>query len=87
MTDDRKFSLSAKGAKQRMTPAERSAANPKSKALAIAAYCYKCQDDGSGTPHIVKARVRDCAAAHCPLWRCRGWQNVTTRNGREASAL
>ena len=83
MTDQAKTPLSPKGAKQRMTPAERAAANPTSKTLAIAAYCYQCQDDGGGMPHVVKAKVRDCRSTVCALWPHRAWQNVTTRNGRE----
>jgi len=70
--------FSEKARRQRMTPAERANESPTSLKLAIAAYCYRCQDDGSGTPHLTKAAVRDCTQQKCELWRHRGWQSTTT---------
>jgi hypothetical protein len=75
--------LSEKARKQRMSPVERAAANPKSLKLAIQARCFQCQDTGVGTPHITKSQVRDCAVTSCALWPHRGWQSVTTRNARD----
>ena len=77
MSDDT-APISEKARKQRMTPAERAQANPKDAKLAIAAYCFRCQNDGMGTPHLIKAHVRDCTNQACELWRHRGWQHVTT---------
>ena len=73
--------LSEKARKQRLTPTERSLENTDigkpALRLAIAAKCFECQDTGDGTPHLIKARVRDCRAQTCPLWRHRGWQDST----------
>jgi hypothetical protein len=77
--------LSEKGRKQRMSPLERAQANPQSIKLAVAAYCYNCQDLGTNTPHVTKACVRDCPAKDCALWPHRGWQAVTTRNADRAN--
>lgn len=79
MTDNPKSARTALAIKQRLTPAERSAADPKSLRLAIDAFCHDCKDDGSNRPHIVKARVRECTEKGCRLWLVRGWQTTTTR--------
>jgi hypothetical protein len=80
--DDNTPPLSLKAQMQRRTPAERALANPTNKALAIAAFCYRCQDQGENTPHLTKARVRDCTHKTCELWPHRGWQGTTTASHR-----
>lgn len=62
------------------SPAERAAKHPKSKSLAIAAYCYHaCQAETSPNCWATKAAVRDCPNTACPLWPHRGWQTISRR--------
>lgn len=79
LPDTRIEDLSEKGRKQRLSPAERAAANPKSLRLAICAMCFNCQGGDMQAPHVTKSFVRDCKTKSCPLWSVRGWQNTTTR--------
>lgn len=53
---------------ERLDPLEKAKRNPKSKALAIRAYCYDCCGG-------VKAEVTLCPSTNCPLWLHRPWQS------------
>lgn len=50
-----------------LDPMEKAKQNPKSKVLAIRAYCYDCVGG-------VKAEVTACPSTSCPLWLHRPWQ-------------
>lgn len=52
---------------ERLTPTERAKANPKSKALAIKAYCWECCNES-------KDEVQNCTVVKCPLHPHRPWQ-------------
>jgi len=74
-------------ARFRRDPAERARHNPRSRSLAIAAFCFQCKE-GCMTwgkpvpPDLVKLAVRDCKMVQCPLWPHRGWQNLKDRSNR-----
>ena len=50
-----------------LDPLEKSRQNPKSKVLAIRAFCFDCVGG-------VKAEVTLCPSKSCPLWLHRPWQ-------------
>lgn len=52
---------------ERLSPADKAKANPKSKALAIRAYCYECTGGN-------KDEVTNCPVIKCPLHIHRPWQ-------------
>jgi len=49
-----------------LDPLEKSRQNPKSKVLAIRAYCFDCCGG-------VKSEVTLCPSKNCPLWLHRPW--------------
>ncbi len=51
----------------RLTPAQKARANPKSLRLAINAKCYDCTGDN-------KQEVKMCEITDCSLWPVRPWQ-------------
>ena len=53
---------------ERLDPLEKAKRNPKSKVLAIRAYCYDCCGG-------VKTEVTLCPSTNCPLWLHRPWQS------------
>lgn len=58
-----------KGVKAKvLDPIEKAKQNPKSKVLAIRAYCWDCCGG-------VKAEVTLCPSNTCPLWLHRPWQS------------
>ena len=62
---------------KKMSPHERSAANPRSAKLAIAAFCYHtCHKQQESNSHNTKRTVKNCNVTTCPLWPHRGWQKI-----------
>ena len=59
----------AKGIK-RLNPLEKAKQNPKSRVLAINAFCYECM----GFAKSWRNDVRDCTAKNCPLFRFRPYK-------------
>jgi len=49
-----------------LDPIEKARQNPKSKVLAIRAFCWDCVGG-------VKAEVTNCPSNNCPLWLHRPW--------------
>jgi len=61
----------------KMSPAEKAAKTPSSKAFAIAAYCYhECHAETETNSHTTKRNIKNCPATNCPLWPHRGWQKI-----------
>ena len=66
------------GSVERLTPIQKSAADPKSRAKAIAAKCWECVcGDADPSP---RSRVRDCHITTCPLHKLRPWQQDDTED-------
>ena len=62
---------------KKMSPCEKSAANPSSQKLAIAAYCYHiCAEQKENNSHLTKREIADCQTLTCPLYPHRGWQKL-----------
>lgn len=62
----------------RLSPRDKSALNPNSAKLAVAAYCYhNCLGEEEANSHRTKRKVRDCKNTQCSLWEHRGWQQIT----------
>lgn len=59
-----------------LDPIEKAKQNPKSKVLAIRAYCWDCAGG-------VKAEVTACPSSSCPLWLHRPWQGKSNETEEE----
>ena len=58
---------------ERLNPFEKARRNPKSKKLAIRAFCWQCQGEGND-PGTIDG-IRDCPCEKtCPLWPHRPYQ-------------
>ena len=70
--------MKAEGRKpERLNPAERAKANPRSRSLAIRAYCWQCS--GEDADPNVRWRVGNCEIPDCALWPHRPWQTQVGR--------
>lgn len=68
---------SRNAAVKKMSPAEKAAKSPASKALAIAAYCYHtCHGELEVNSHTTKRNIGNCEQTMCELWPHRPWQNL-----------
>jgi hypothetical protein len=61
---------------ERLDPIEKAKRNPKSKVLAIKAFCWDCVG-GS------REEVKLCPCTKCPLWIHRPWQGKTQEDSEE----
>jgi hypothetical protein len=68
----RKDELKARGELVRLSPLERSQADPLSLRKAITAFCHCCMG-GDGEPGA-RGHVRNCTSRKCPLYAVRPWQ-------------
>lgn len=59
-----------------LDPMEKAKQNPKSKVLAIRAYCWDCVGGN-------RAEVTLCPLNTCPLWPHRPWQSKSEENDEE----
>jgi hypothetical protein len=65
---------------KKMSPAEKAARTPSSKAFAIAAYCYHtCHAELEPNSHKTKHNIANCEQDMCELWPHRPWQKLTKK--------
>jgi hypothetical protein len=57
-----------------LNPLEKAIANPKSRILAIKAFCFTCM--GSGDDKGWKLSIKHCTCINCPLYSFRPYQNI-----------
>lgn len=60
-----------------LNPVEKAKANPRSRQMAIRAYCWTCE--GGDADPAVRWRVGNCEITACPLWPHRPWQTQVGR--------
>ena len=66
-------------------PIAKARANPKSRALAIKAYCWACQ--GGGKQPNVQAAIAECEVTHCAIHHVRPYRTKKPASAERAAPL